>query len=88
MIDLDKYLIYKKYNGEFSLLMDHRTGSKKDLKLISERDFEILKLIDDNLSMIESGIYSTFLIDEMQKEIGEIQNEVTPELFIKLMKSI
>ena len=79
-IDLDTYKLYCKYKGQAQWEED-QTAKPKDVPMNIGNDFEILGTISNNLFMIKSGLYSSKLTEEMKKEIQELKENITDEVY-------
>ncbi|WP_299889999.1 HAD domain-containing protein [uncultured Lacinutrix sp.] len=81
LIGIDKYRIYTKYNGQYDVMTDFRTGTKSDLKKISEREWSIIEEIEDSLCVLNTGKYSKNIQAEMQAKIDKLKPMITDEIW-------
>jgi hypothetical protein len=81
LIGIDKYRVYLKYNGEYDVMTDFRTGAKSDLHKISEREWSIIEEIEDCLCVLNTGKYSKEIQIEMQTKIDKLKPMITDEIW-------
>ena len=76
-IDVKKLILFYKYNEDIDLLLDNRTNSKKDLKLISIKEFEILDRLAESITISKNIEYSQNLQNISKREINRLKQFVT-----------
>ena len=81
LIGIEKYKVYAKYNGQYDVMADFRTGTKSDLKKISEREWNIIEEIEDSLCVLNTGKYSKTIQAEMQAKIDKLKPMITNEIW-------
>tara|TARA_R110002033_G_scaffold170433_3_gene212934 strand:+ start:86451 stop:87167 length:717 start_codon:yes stop_codon:yes gene_type:complete len=81
IIGIDKYKIYIKYNGEYDVMADFRTGAKNDLKKISAREWSIIGQIVDSYCILNTGKYSKTIQTDMEATIEKLKPMITDEVW-------
>ena len=84
LIGIEKYRVYKKYNGDYSQMIDYRTGDKKDITKISEEEWNVIELLTDTMCSLNTGYYSKEMETQMFSKINELKKLVVDEVFFNV----
>jgi len=81
LIGIEKYKVYKKYDGDYDLMIDYRTGDKRDITKISKEEWKVIELLTDNICSLNTGYYSKNMENQMLAKIREHKQLVIDDVF-------
>ena len=79
MIDLVKYRIFKKYDGDIDNLL--KFGSKEDKARINNEEWSNIDRVLEILQIIKSNEYSKSFEDNLKIELNQLKTNFSEKVF-------
>jgi len=80
-IDITTYALYRQHGGECLWTSDSRVSRPNGTSELTDKQFSIIEQLIDNLTMLNTNMYSKELESEFQKEIANLSTMFETEVF-------